>query len=69
MTAPISRRGVIAAPILLAGCRKRSEYFGNTAVPPRRSLKFALGPEPMASIRPASAAVSSCTSCLRFSRA
>ena len=46
MRAPISRRGVIAAPILLVGCRKRSEYFGNTAAPPRQTLKFALGPEP-----------------------
>ena len=44
--APISRRGVIGVPILLAGCRKRSEYFGNTAAPLRRVLKFALGPEP-----------------------
>ena len=44
--APISRRGVIGAPILLAGCRKRSDYFGNTTPPPWRVLKFALGPEP-----------------------
>jgi ABC-type oligopeptide transport system substrate-binding subunit len=43
---PISRRGVIGAPILLAGCRKRSDYFGNTTPPQRRVLKFALGPEP-----------------------
>jgi ABC-type oligopeptide transport system substrate-binding subunit len=43
---PVSRRGVISAPILLAGCRKRSEYFGNTKPPSRRILKFALGPEP-----------------------
>jgi ABC-type oligopeptide transport system substrate-binding subunit len=42
----ISRRGVIGAPILLAGCRKRFEYFGNYAVPGRRVLKFALGLEP-----------------------
>src|SRR5690349_14286334 len=44
--APISRRGVIAAPIVLAGCGKRSDYFGNAAPPPRRVFKFALGPEP-----------------------
>jgi oligopeptide transport system substrate-binding protein len=44
--APITRRGVIGVPILLAGCRKRSEYFGSNAPPPRRVLKFALGPEP-----------------------
>jgi len=44
--ASISRRGVIAAPIVLAGCRERSDYFGNAAPPPRRVLKFALGPEP-----------------------
>ena len=42
----ISRRGVIGAPILLAGCRNRSEYFGNYAAPSRRVLKFALGLEP-----------------------
>jgi ABC-type transport system substrate-binding protein len=46
MTTSISRRGMIGAPILLAGCRKRSEYFGNSAAPARRVLKFALGPEP-----------------------
>jgi oligopeptide transport system substrate-binding protein len=44
--APIARRSVIGAPILLAGCRRRSEYFGNNAPPRRRVLKFALGPEP-----------------------
>jgi oligopeptide transport system substrate-binding protein len=44
--APISRRGVIGASVLLAGCRKRSEYFGNTAPPSRSVLKFALGPDP-----------------------
>ncbi len=47
MTPPsITRRGVIAAPILLAGCRKHTEYFGNNAPPSRQVLKFALGPEP-----------------------
>jgi len=44
--APISRRGVIGAPILLAGCRKHSEYFGNNTPPSRRILKFAFGSEP-----------------------
>lgn len=43
--APISRRGLIGAPLLLAGCGKQSGYFGNTAPPPRRILKFG-GPEP-----------------------
>src|SRR5215470_12446812 len=38
--APISRRGVIAAPIVLAGCGRRSEYLGNTVPPSRRVLKF-----------------------------
>jgi ABC-type oligopeptide transport system substrate-binding subunit len=44
--APISRRGVIGAPLLLAGCRKRSAYFGKNTPPARPVLKFALGPEP-----------------------
>ena len=47
MTAgPISRRGVVAAPILLAGCGKRPEYFGNTrpaALAP--DSKIRVGPE------------------------
>jgi hypothetical protein len=42
------------------------EYFGNTAVPPRQTLKFALGLSPMASTWPASAADSSSTSCSLF---
>lgn len=45
MPSPISRRGVIGAPLLLAGCRANSAYFGNTAPPARRILKFG-GPEP-----------------------
>ena len=44
--APISRRSLIGAPILFAGCGKRPSYFGNNAPPRRRVLKFALGPEP-----------------------
>ncbi len=44
--ASITRRSAIGAPLLLAGCGKRSEYFGSNARPPRRVLKFALGPEP-----------------------
>jgi hypothetical protein len=27
--APITRRSAIGAPLLLAGCGKRSEYFGS----------------------------------------
>lgn len=44
--APITRRSVIGAPMLLAGCSKHLPYFGNNASPTRRVLKFALGPEP-----------------------
>ena len=47
MNTPISRRGILGgAPLLLAGCGKKAEYFGNTAAPPGRTLTFALGPEP-----------------------
>jgi len=40
MHAPSSRCGVLAAPIVAAGCGRRSPYFGSTTPPKRRVLKF-----------------------------
>ena len=42
----ISRREMLATPLALAGCATGNPYFGNTAVPHRQSLTFALGLEP-----------------------
>ena len=45
MHAPSSRYGVLAAPIVAAGCGRRSPYFGNATPPSRPALKFGR-PEP-----------------------
>ena len=42
----ISRRGILAAPLVLAGCASASPYFGRTTPPSSQRLVYANGEEP-----------------------
>ena len=42
----ISRRGILAAPLALAGCASASPYFGRTTPPGSQRLVYANGEEP-----------------------
>ena len=42
----ISRRGILAAPLVLAGCASASPYFGRTTPPGSQRLVYANGEEP-----------------------
>src|SRR5215475_13299895 len=46
MTSPITRRGVLAAPLVLAGCGRRDPYFGKSIPPGRQTLVYEIGGEP-----------------------
>jgi ABC-type transport system substrate-binding protein len=46
MNPRITRRGVLGAPLSLAGCRRRDPYFGKPTPPRSQTLTYEIGGEP-----------------------